>query len=67
MKYKQVALPYSFFERFNKIRPYLGYRNFSEFVVDKIRDAVKSEEFSASRLRDEIEEARKQEAESRNY
>ena len=59
-----LGIPKTIYHRFKEIQAYLGYRNFSEFVNDKIRDAIKSEEYSASRLKNEIERAREEVKES---
>ena len=40
MEYKQVAFPKMLFDRFSKIQRYFGYRSFSEFAVDIVRDGV---------------------------
>jgi len=40
MAYKTVGIPKIISDRFDKIRRYYGYRSFSEFVVEVVRDAV---------------------------
>lgn len=40
MRYKQVALPVTLFARFDDIRRYFGYRSFSEFVNEMVREGV---------------------------
>ena len=40
MKYKTVGIPTSLSDRFDKIQRYFGYRSFSEFVVNLVRDGI---------------------------
>ena len=40
MQYKTVGIPTSLSDRFDKIRRYFGYRSFSEFVVNIVRDGI---------------------------
>ena len=38
MQYKRIGIPIKDYEVFVKIQPILGYRSFSEFVVEAVRD-----------------------------
>lgn len=40
MEYKQVAFPKMLYDRFVAIQRYFGYRSFSEFAIDIVRDGV---------------------------
>ena len=40
MEYKQVKIPKVLSDRFGNISRYYGYRSFSEFVIDLVRDGV---------------------------
>jgi len=61
MKYKTVGIPKVLFERFLHIQPMLGYRNFSEFVVNTIRRQLNVDELTADRLIDKKVEERMEE------
>jgi len=41
MEYSQVAIPKALSGRFAAIQRYYGYRSFSEFVVNVVRDEVR--------------------------
>lgn len=56
MQYHRVGLPKTLSDRFRAIQPVLGYRNFSEYVVDKIRQALRVDELTADRLIQEMVE-----------
>jgi len=40
MQYSHVDVPKSFAERFHHIQSFFGYRNFSEFVVETVRQRL---------------------------
>lgn len=40
MEYTQVGIPKALSDRFAAIQRYFGYRSFSEFVVDLVRDGI---------------------------
>jgi len=40
MEYTTVGLPKSFAERFHDIQSFFGYRTFSEFVVETVRQRL---------------------------
>ena len=40
MEYKQVKIPKPLADRFDNISRYYGYRSFSEFVIDLVRDGI---------------------------
>lgn len=40
MQYTTVGLPKSFAERFHDIMSFFGYRTFSEFVVETVRQRL---------------------------
>lgn len=40
MEYSQVAIPKALSDRFAAIQRYYGYRSFSEFVVNLVRDGI---------------------------
>lgn len=40
MEYKQVGIPKALSDRFDKISRYYGYRSFSEFVNNLVRDGI---------------------------
>lgn len=40
MKYTTVGLPKSFAERFHDVMSFFGYRTFSEFVVEVVRQRL---------------------------
>jgi len=44
MEYSNVGLPKSFAERFHNIMSYFGYRTFSEFVVETVRQRLQEME-----------------------
>jgi len=55
MEYKQVGIPKQLSDRFDNIQRYYGYRSFSEFVVDLVRDGISTLEAR----HDEVVEERK--------
>ncbi|GAH96744.1 unnamed protein product [marine sediment metagenome] len=62
MEYKQVGIPKQLSDRFDTIRRYYGYRSFSEFVVDLVRDGISTletrhelAEFEEKKRKDEHE------------
>jgi hypothetical protein len=58
MEYKQVGIPKIFFQRFLKFQPMLGYRSFSEFVVDAVRDKCLLAELKSEDILDKKVEER---------
>ena len=42
MEYKQVGIPKTLSDRFDNMRRYYGYRTFSEFVVNLVREGVRT-------------------------
>lgn len=44
MEYTTVGLPKSFAERFHGIMSFFGYRTFSEFVVETVRQRLQEME-----------------------
>jgi len=40
MQYRTVGIPKQLSDRFDSIQRYYGYRSFSEFVVDLVRDGI---------------------------
>ncbi|MFH1327291.1 MAG: hypothetical protein ABIH76_00325 [Candidatus Bathyarchaeota archaeon] len=44
MEYTTVGLPKSFAERFHDIMSFFGYRTFSEFVVETVRQRLQEME-----------------------
>jgi len=44
MQYTTVGIPKSFAERFHDIMSFFGYRTFSEFVVETVRQRLREME-----------------------
>lgn len=40
MQYKNVGLPKVLYDKFREIQSEYGWRNFSEFVVESVRDRI---------------------------
>jgi len=58
MEYKQVGIPKVFYERFLKFQPVLGFRTFSEFIVDAVRKEISLAEIRADGILDQKVEER---------
>jgi len=61
MEYKQVAIPKPIVEEIEKIMPILGYRSFSEFVIEAVRRFLPQAQYMADRR---LEQLAKKETES---